>query len=222
MYIQLDLWRRIFRFAVLGLTIFYFLDRALAETWGLDSFGWQFRYLTNWALTLSMVAAAMMLTRRFGGRDDRGAVFVSLVAVVNMLVVFSYWRLYFIDPALVNGGESIVAYREYYLHLAGPVLQLIDVLWIKRAFRFVGRTVAWLAVAIVVYVTWAEAVVGPLNAEPVGDVTSGLPYPFLNDMTWTERGMFYLSIFVTGIVLAIVLRGCQSLVFRLNREGRSV
>jgi len=96
---------RTYRVMVLLLAAFYFVDRATQETYAWHEFGWQFRYLTIWALTMSLIAAAMMLTRTYGGADRRGAGFVSVTAVVNAIVVASYWRLYFQDPALVNGDN---------------------------------------------------------------------------------------------------------------------
>lgn len=210
---------RAYRLIVLALVAFYFVDRFFVENF--DEFGWQFRYLTIWALTGSLIAAAMMLTDRFGGRDDRGAVFVSVVAVINALVVSSYWRLYFQDPTLVNGNNQIVAYREYYLHLIGPVLQWIDVLFLKRGFRFPLKTALWLGVLVVAYLLWCEGLVAPLNDEPVGSVTSGLPYPFLNDMALPARGVFYGVTYVSGLVFVMLFWGLARLVlFSTSRRAR--
>ena len=50
------------------------------------------------------------------------------------MVVFLYWRLYSIDPALVNGDNTPVWFQEYYLHLIGPAIILIEALFISRAF----------------------------------------------------------------------------------------
>jgi hypothetical protein len=53
-----------------------------------------------------------------------------VAAVLNAMVVFLYWRLYFEDSSLVNGGNPPVWHQEYYLHLAGPILQWIDAVFI--------------------------------------------------------------------------------------------
>ncbi|WP_193143100.1 MULTISPECIES: hypothetical protein [unclassified Meridianimarinicoccus] len=208
----------IYRLVVLALTAFYFADRFRVEDFGnMAEFGWQFRYLTIWALTGSLVAAALMLVPALGRPGPKAEVFVSVVAVVNMIVVVSYWRLYFTDPTLVMGDKQIVAYREYYLHLLGPLLQWIDVLWIKRAFRWPLRVALWLGVLVLAYVVWAEGVVHPLNAEPVGSVTNGLPYPFLNDMVLAERAVFYGVTFASGLVFLLVLWAAQLGLNRLRR-----
>ena len=212
---------KIYRWIVFALAVAYFADRFRFETFTMEHFGWQFRYLTIWALGLSMASAGFMLTRTFSRRDGRAAGFVSVTAVVNALVVFSYWRLFFQDPELVNGGNPILAYREYYLHLAGPLLQWIDVLFIKRAFRYGLRTSMWLAALVLVYVEWAEFVVRPLNDKPVGTYETGLPYPFLNDMAADERALFYLSIFATGLVFVLVFRIVQGLILGVANVSRA-
>lgn len=198
-----------YRWFVFALAAFYFVDRARTTTYGLDDFGWQFRYLTIWALTLSLIAAALMLARRFGAPDGRGAVYVSVTAVINMIVVVSYWRLYFRDPTLVNGDNPVAAYREYYLHLVGPLLQWIDVLCLKRGFRRPGAAALWLGVLVLAYLGWAELVVAPLNDVPVGRVTSGLPYPFLNDMSLGARLVFYAATWASGLIFIALLRALQ-------------
>lgn len=208
-----------FRWVVLLLAVIFFVDRAGVEDLGnMSEFGWQFRYLTIWALTASMISAALMLSSRFGGQDDRGAVFASITAVLNMIVVVSYWRLYFTDPALVNGENVIVPLREYYLHLLGPILQWIDVLAIKRGFRRMGASALWLGVLVLAYLGWAEFIVQPLNDHPVGTVTNGLPYPFLNDMELSARLVFYGATWASGLVFIVVLRLAQAGVDRAVRR----
>ena len=208
----------LYRWCVLLLAAFFFLDRFTAEDFGnMAEFGWQFRYLTIWALTGSLIAAAMMLTPAYGRPGPRGEVFVSVVAVLNVIVVVSYWRLYFTDPKLVNGENEIVAYREYYLHLLGPLLQWVDVLTIKRAFRHMGAAALGLGALVLAYLGWAEFAVEPLNAAPVGTVTAGLPYPFLNDMTPAQRLGFYAATWASGLVFILVLRLAQAGVDRARK-----
>ncbi|WP_157937699.1 hypothetical protein [Oceaniglobus roseus] len=179
-----------YRRAVLLLALGYWLYqfRHLGEA----GFGWQFRYLTIWALTASLLSAFAVL-RHARGRGTRPDTLASVAAVLNALVVLLYWRLYLIDPALVNGANGIVWWQEYYLHLAGPVLQWIDALLLMGAFRAPLRVLGVLAVLVLAYVGWIELAVAPLNATPVGDATSGLPYPFLNDLDLADRLRFYLS-----------------------------
>ena len=154
--------------------------------------GGPLRYLTNWALIASALAAVAMMARSLGLSDRRRDALVAVAAVMNAVVVIQYWRLYLMDPANVNSGDPLVWWLEYYLHLTGPVLQWIDALFILRAFRGGHlRALTALIGLVVVYALWAELFVGPLNDKPSGSVTSGLPYPFLNNMEFQARLIFY-------------------------------
>lgn len=210
---------RSFRLIILALAAFYFVDRGLSADY--TAFGAQFRYLTIWALTGNLVAAAAMLTPHYGQPDGRADGALSALAILNALVVFSYWRLFFTDPALVNGTKQIVAYREYYLHLVGPLLMWIDLLLLKRGYRRALPSIAGLAVLIIVYALWAEVLVGPRNDAPVGTVTTGLPYPFLNDMDLQDRLIFYSTIFATGLVFVALFRGLAALRDRTQPSSAS-
>jgi hypothetical protein len=48
------------------------------------------------------------------------------------------------------------------------------------------------------YIIWSEVVTGPQNITPKGTVTNGL-YPFLNNMTFSERVNFYATTIITGL-----------------------
>ncbi|KKL67976.1 hypothetical protein LCGC14_2129570, partial [marine sediment metagenome] len=88
----------------------------------------------------------------------------------------------------------------YYLHGVGPVLQMVDALILFGAFRRPLATLGATLAGIIAYVIWIEGLVGPLNTAPAGLVTSGMPYPFLNDMGFADRAGFYLTTTVTGLV----------------------
>jgi uncharacterized protein (TIGR03382 family) len=208
---------RSFRILVLLLTIGYSIE--VATTANYTSFGAQFRFLTIWALTGNLIAAAAMLRPGHGHPDGRFDTALSVLAIINVLVVFSYWRLFFIDPTLINGENTPKPYREYYLHLVGPILMWIDLFWLKRGFRQLIPVLGWLGVVVLIYIGWAELLVAPLNAEPVGDVTSGLPYPFLNDMEPPARATFYGTIYGTGVFFALMFYGLAALLRRRRSEG---
>ena len=88
-----------------------------------NGFGWQFRYLTIWALTASLLSAGAVLRLSMGWTDRRPEVLAGVTVVMNALVVYLYWKLWFDDPANVNNGGPIIWWQEYYLHALGPVLQ---------------------------------------------------------------------------------------------------
>jgi hypothetical protein len=190
----------VYRLAVVALALFYVAYQLGAGSW--DSPGGPLRYLTNWALIASALAAVAMAARALGWSRRQWGALVAVATVMNAVVVIQYWRLYLLDPANVNDGAPIAWWLEYYLHLAGPLLQWIDALVILRAFR--GRHLAALGALIglvVAYALWSELFVGPMNARPAGRVTSGLPYPFLNDMELGARVTFYA---VNGAVVAVL------------------
>lgn len=205
----------VYRWLVFLLAAGFCLQQILDGAW--TGPGGPFRFLTIWALFLSFFAASRMLALSEGRITRSHEVTAMCAAVLNVMVVFLYWRLYFTDPALVNNNGPIVWWLEYYLHGLGPALQIIDALVVGRVFRRVWRAVLPLLAIIGAYVAWAELFVQRFNDSPVGSVTSGLPYPFLNGMDWSERLGFYgmnaatalglLAVFgVIGAVLARILR----------------
>ncbi len=155
--------------------------------------GGPFRFLTIWALFASFYSASRMLALTEHRITQRHEVTATVAAVLNVMVVYLYWRLYFTDPALVNGGGPIAWHQEYYLHALGPALQIFDALFIARAPRRWLRTILPLVGLVAAYVAWAELFVQRFNDVPTGRVTSGLPYPFLNNMELPERAVFYAS-----------------------------
>jgi hypothetical protein len=126
-------------------------------------------------------------------------VFVSAIAVLNAMVVFLYWKLYFIDPSLVNSSGSIVWFQEYYLHALGPLLIILDAFFFNKSFSQIKKGALTIVGICLFYVVWTEALTAPLNATPVGSVTSGFPYPFLNNMMFSERLGFYATTTLTGL-----------------------
>jgi hypothetical protein len=115
-----------------------------------------------------------------------------------------YWKLWFIDPALVNSGGPIVWYQEYYLHALGPFLMATDAFFILGVFRQIARTLGVIMAIFLGYIRWVEILVRPFNSSPMGQVTSGLPYPFLNDMAIDNRLVFYATTIGTALVFMLI------------------
>ena len=158
-----------------------------------DSVGWQFRYLTHWALTLSVISALFMLRLSRGDSTNRHEVFASVTVVMNIMVVFLYWKIFLTDPTqfYVDGIPTNPWHQEYYFHLVGPILQWIDAFFLLGVFRPIRQIAIWLVVVVASYTVWIEAIVRPFNDDRAGTVTSGLPYRFLNNMEWPDRLLFY-------------------------------
>lgn len=191
-----------FRIVVFLLTVIYSLEQLI----GLDpdTFGWQFRYLTIWTLTANMIVAIHMLRLTYGQSTQRWEAFVSLVVVMNMAVVVQYWRLYLMDPANVSPAEGTAWWKEYYLYALGPVLMWIDAFFILGVFSRLKPVFIAAIVLGIAYPAWCELVLHPMNDKPVGTVTAGLPYPFLNNMEFGTRMIFYSFSTVANFVFILI------------------
>ena len=177
-------------------TLYWFYQFYVANY---NGFGIQFRYLTIWGLTGNMIVTGLLFRQTLAKQNEKYFAVVSATCVLNALVMFLYWRLYFIDPKLVNYSGSIVWFQEYYLHLLGPLFLFVDSMMINRSFRQFKIGIILALLISFSYVAWTEIVTGPFNNTPVGSKATGLPYPFLNDMVLADRLVFYAISIVTGI-----------------------
>ncbi len=188
-----------------------------------DQFGGPFRFLTVWALFASFFCASRMIALMEGRSDNRWDGFVGMTSVLNAMVCFLYWRLYFADPASVTrDGELGQFYLEAYLHALGPLLQWIDATFIHRSFTHVWRSLTWLCGTIIVYVLWIELLVQRFATKPVGEVTTGLSYPFLNNLELPARLTFYGMNLAIGAAVLFVFAGIAWLVRRHLPAPRSL
>ena len=190
----------IYRWIVFLLAAFYSVYMIVTSDY--SGPGGPFRYLTIWALLLSFFCASRVLAFSEERSDSRWDAVIAATVVISAMVVYLYWRLFLNDPASVTRDGALgVWWREYYLHGLGPVLLWIDAVIINRPFRWFGRTAAVLIGIIAVYLAFGELVVQPLNSAPEGIVTSGLPYPFLNDLVLADRAVFYAVSIATALAL---------------------
>ena len=212
---ETDIWVKIFRSGVLALAIFFFFLPLFEGAF--ISFFTRGRYLTNWSLYCSLIAAAVMWARSFGWGVRRYDGFIGATIVLNILVVFLYWKLYFEDPALVNDDGPLVWWKEYYLHLGLQILMWLDAFLIFGAYQKIRPTILWLLGFIAAYVILLEVIVHPLSSSPIGSVTNGLPYPFLNDMVLNERFLFYGTTVLTAFIFLGLTLGLQLFINRSSR-----
>lgn len=205
--------RLIFRWAAFLLAGGYCLRMLILGDW--SAFGGPFQYLTVWALFCSFFAFSRMMAMEEHRSTRRWDGFVSMTAVINMMVVILYWRLFLADPASVTrDGEMGALYLELYLHGLGPALQIIDALFIHKSFRRLPAALGWLAGVIGGFVLWCELVLQHLNTTPSGRVTSGLPYPFLNDLVLADRVIFYGTNFAVAVVVLAIYAGVAAVIRR--------
>lgn len=204
----------IYRWIVFLLAAFYVLWMLILDA-SYDNVGGPFRFLTIWALLFSFFSASRMMALMESRSMRDWPALVAVTGTLNAMVVFLYWRLYFADPANVTGEAGPpVWWVQYYLHLLGPLLQWIDMLFIHRNLRAFRAAFAGLFAVILVYILWVEIVVGPFNDSPFGEITDGLPYPFLNDLVLAERGIFYVQTTISAFVVLGVIWGLSRLLRR--------
>ncbi len=181
--------------------------------------GGPFRFLTIWALLFSFFSASRMLAITERRSEREWPNLVAVTAVLNALVVILYWRLWLQDPALVNADGPLPWWLDYYLHGLGPLLQWIDALFIYGAFQRPARAAIPLVGLTLAYIVWIEGFVQRANAAPVGQITDGLPYPFLNNLTPPERAEFYVTTAVSGLMLLAGFAALAWLIRRLRPSG---
>lgn len=216
----------VYRIISFGLALIYLLEQLFGIGHGLysgdlsEGFGWQFRYLTIWALIAHVYVGFGLLMVAYGKRDKINDGIVGSAAALGLYVILMYWGLFFIDPQLVNGDHKPFWLREYYLHLVGPIILWIDVVFIRKALKNIKRMVIFNLSICIFYCIWIEFVIRPLNVEPIGAVTNGLPYPFLNDMSISTRVLFYFFSIVIGILPMLFSRFLGQVYLKYN-EGKT-
>ena len=178
--------------------IFFLAGSDLFENTG---FGKQFKFFTLWSFVANFSVCLILF---FGMFAFRIRINDSLVAIATMMGIFTvilYWGLFFIDPSLVNYTDQRLNFlREYYLHLLGPLLLSIEGFFYSRAFKNFLNIAMYAALVNFGYFAWIEFIIAPLNNFPLGKITKGLPYPFMNDMNSTERLIFAISCFIFGLL----------------------
>ena len=131
----------IYRIISFSLATVYLVEQLFGFGHGLyngdlgEGFGWQFRYLTIWALIAHVIVGYGLLMSSIYKTYTVNDGLVAMAAALGLYVVIMYWGLVFIDPELVNGEHKPFWLREYYLHLAGPLILLVDAVFIKKALE---------------------------------------------------------------------------------------
>ena len=198
--------RLIFRWTAFLLAGGYCIHTLFFGEW--EAFGGPFRFLTIWGLFCAFFAFSRLMAMEEGRSTRRWDGFISMAAVLNTMVLILYWRIFYYDSVLVTGDGDFSEYHlEIYRHGLGPLLIIIDALFIHLSFTKLGAAAAWLIGVIATYIAMAELVWQRLNTIPSGTLTSGLPYDFLNDLEFADRAVFYGVNFGTALVLLVVYAG---------------
>ena len=203
----------LFRITCLSLAFFFVLDmfffsgsRIFVET----GFGKQLRFFTLWSLIANFVALIFLTLSPSFKIFDKAAPFIAISALMGLFTIILYWGLFLIDPSLVNyAGERLDFTREIYLHFAGPALLFFDALILKKAFSNFYRILPFAFFINFGYFGGLEIFVQPNSDFPVGNITAGLPYPFMNDMPFELRLIFMLMCFIFGALFIWILTNVQ-------------
>lgn len=205
-----------YRVVTFALALFFAIYMFTETSW--QHFGLHFRFLTIWGLYAYFIVSWLMLRRSLGKSVRDWNPFVSATVVLSIIVVFMYWKLYFIDPSLVNTGTP-KWFLEYYLHALGPLLVTIDALFFLGAFRRMLATFGVVMAMFLGYIAWIEIVIRPMNSTPVGSKESGLPYPFLNNMDMGERMGFYATTIGTALAILVACWLVSLVIARIKRPA---
>jgi hypothetical protein len=203
----------LFRITCLVFAFFFILDMFFlsgSEVFKDAGFGKQFRYFTLWSLLANFIAVLFLSLSLKFTIFNQTKPFIAISSMMGLFTIILYWGLFFIDPNLVNyAGERLDFFREIYLHLVGPALLFFDALIFKKAFSNFSRILPFAFVINFGYFTWLETLVEPNSDFPVGKITSGLPYPFMNDMLLEHRLIFMVVCFLSGALFIWILTKFQ-------------
>ena len=190
--------------------IFFLSGSYLFENVG---FGKQFKFFTLWSFIANFVVCSVLFLEMVGFRIKVYDSFAAIATMMGIFTVILYWGLFFIDPNMVNyTDQRLNFFREYYLHLLGPILLIVEAFLFTKAFKnFLGITI-WAAVINFGYFSWIELIVAQLNDLPRGNITNGLPYPFMNDMILTERLILMTLCFIFGILFIWLFTKIQRII----------
>ncbi len=178
--------------------IFFLAGSDLFENTG---FGKQFKFFTLWSFVANFSVCLILFLGMFEFRIRINDSIVAIATMMGIFTVILYWGLFFIDPNLVNYTDQRLNFlREYYLHLLGPLLLSIEGFFYSRAFKNFLNIAKYAALVNFGYFAWIEFIIAPLNNFPLGKITKGLPYPFMNDMNSTERLIFAIACFIFGLL----------------------
>lgn len=165
----------------------------------------EMRFLTIWALTFATIVHGYIGWQRINHRPISYKSIIQSAAIMNILVVFLYWRLYLINPSLVNGNKTPSMLTEYYLHSTGPLLMVIEALFLSKAFINFGKDLISTLTTNGLYIVWAELVLRPLQK---------LPYPFLAKMYGKDLRLFYIQVIAIALFFHIIM---HSIAYWLNK-----
>ena len=194
--------RRIFRIVALALVGYYWLLAIVIGTDGPATGRWAggFSFLSNWNLTLNLLVALGAIKYEFDDQKRLDIPILGAAMGINIIVVLLYWVLRAMGALGEVGGYSSLGalFQNYYVHLGTAVILFVEAVHYSTPFEEWKRSYGIYMVIFFGYIFWMEAFVSQQDNFPCGVVSCGFPYEFLNDLTATGRGIFYVGIFAMG------------------------
>lgn len=165
--------------------------------------GWNLRFLTIWGLVAALITHLYCAFKRINKQTITLNTLINTSTLINVMVAFLYWRLYLIDPSLVNGDKTPVWIREYYLHALGPLLIVIEAVFLSSQFKPYLKSWLWSMVVCIAYSAWIELIIRPLSL--MSPAWSKIPYPFLANLSGYKLVEFYIQTYITASIVFVIL-----------------
>jgi hypothetical protein len=186
---------------------------------GVGSFGGEkFVYLTNWVMTLNIgLAAHALIPSQIKFLKIFYFTYLS-IASLNIFIVMLYWGLRAADPSFlgVDTTEWSIFYWvwDIYLHLVMMTFVLIEVLLLSSRRSPIMPAYACLVVVFIGYIVYLEMYVSQVFNSPCGSLGCGFPYPFLNELDYSGRAIFYGGVWLLGSCIFVVVSVCHRFINR--------
>ncbi len=172
------------------------------------SFGGAYRFWSDWGFAACVLSCYWMLSST---KRKKHAIGISVISAASVSYAGLYWVFFLGAPGSGALPVSFEPVTTAIIHSVVPLLQIINTIFFVNSFQRLKPIMYRILVLTIAYVIWLIVLVAPLNDTPSGTVTSGYPYPFLNNLSFIE----VLGSLIVGIVLLTML--CALLVAFLRR-----
>ncbi len=182
------------------------------------SFGGVYRFYSDWGFTACLFSAFFIF---FPKRHELS---LSIISSMASLYTVLFVILFFVDPGgilvapigMMSDGISTGAFITLTIHSVVPVLQVANTLFLANSFQRLRPIIYAMLLIEVIYILWIELLVAPLNNSPIGSITTGLPYPLLNNLPLIERIEVYGIITLLTVLTVLILFGLRKLIVRFT------
>tara|TARA_B100001287_G_scaffold250617_1_gene231264 strand:+ start:193 stop:843 length:651 start_codon:yes stop_codon:yes gene_type:complete len=205
--------RRNFRILAFGLTLYFFVTNIVIGNYVLNAGTWGggLKFLTNWNLLLNFIIAGCALQNERNSKFNSYYFLLPGSMVLNALVFLLYWIIKLLGGfgSAPGGWTMIHVLKDYYMHFGTSVFLFAEVMLFSKAFTNLKKELPVFGGIFIAYIIWIEFFLQLRNNTPCGTVSCGFPYPFLNDLDYIGRLIFYGIVLIMGVVSWIA---CKKLI----------